>query len=326
MPITFRPGLRPNDPSRQRIRLTDHLDVEAVLSAPPAANWDARVNAFGMLGNADWGDCAEAASLHALQAITAAAGSPIVPTDADAIGAYSALTGFDPNAGPPGKNPTDQGTVLQDLLDYWRKTGLTVGGKVHKILAFAQVDHTSPLELRAAIALFGAVIYGIQVPRSAEEEFNAGEPWDYVPGSPNLGGHAITDERYDQALWYPVTWGREQPATEAFMTAYLQEAWVPILPEWLEANGATPSGLNRATLGADFTALTGEPAPWATPPAPKPTPTPAPVASFPGALVAAVQAAAADPKVSKWLGEHHLLTPDKAAAAHLAAILAAPRS
>ncbi len=296
MPITFRPGRRPPDWTRDRLILGPHLDIEAILNAPPAANWDTRAGTFGMLLNDQLGDCGEAAALHAAQAITSAAGSPVVPSDNDALLAYEKVAGY-----VPGNPNTDQGTVLQDLFDYWRKTGLSIGGKVHQIYAFASVDITSPLEMQAAVALFGSVIFGVNLPQSAEDAFNRNQVWDYVPGSPILGGHAIDVQRYDQSLWYPVTWGAEWEATPAFVGAYLEEAWVPILPEWVEANGSTPSGLNLTSLGADFTALTGQPAPWAV------GPTPVPPSPTPSALVAAVSALAADTNAVTWLltPRHH---------------------
>ena len=275
MAITFRPGLLPNDWRKRRIYLSPHIDAATVLAAPPAADWDTKVSAWEMLGNDTAGDCDPVAQDHSVMAWTANAGTPVVPTTADALRAYSEITGYDPSkTQPDGSNPTDNGTVMQDGLDYWRKTGMPVGAGRHQILAFAQVDHTSPLEMRAAVALFGEILLGVQIPQSAMDQTEAGQPWDYVPGSPILGGHAICCGRYDAnaGTWTVITWGQEQIVTEAFMTQFLGEAWVAVSQEWFEANGNTPSGLNLATLGQDFTALTGQPAPWAGQKPPAPTP------------------------------------------------------
>ncbi len=56
---------------------------------------------------------------------------------------------------------------------------------------FAQVDHTNPAEVKAAIALFGYVWTGINVLNSNMDDFNAGRAWDYNPASPLDGGHSV---------------------------------------------------------------------------------------------------------------------------------------
>lgn len=301
MTITFRGGRLPNNPTKRRLKLGHYLTGPVLPSAPRAVNWDAKVSAFGMLQNQNWGDCAEAGDFHALQILTANAGTELVPTDTDALRAYSEITGFNPQAGPPGENPTDQGTIMQDSLDFWRKTGLSVGGTRHKIVAFAEVDHRDPAVMEQAIALFGNLLLGIDFPQAAMDQTDRGEPWDYVPGAGVKGGHAICSARYDaasRAPWTIITWGAEQKVTQAFMDHYLEEAWTVVAPEWVAANGSTPSGLDLAAFGADFAVLTGDdnPFPDVTPPGPRPRP---------GGLDEAVQALTASPDVRGWLAAPH---------------------
>jgi hypothetical protein len=315
--LTFRGGRLPNDPAKPRLMLGRYLTGAALPAAPQRVNWDVKVSAFGMLGNDSWGDCHWAASSHTLQTLTANAGTEIAPTTADTLKAYAEATGFNQHAGPPGSNPTDQGTVMQDGLDYWRKTGLPVGAARHKIVAFAQVDHRNTSELEQAIALFGEILLGIQFPAAAMDQFNAGQPWDVVKGSPIEGGHAICTARYDansRTPWTVVTWGKEQPVTQAFMDAYLEEAWAVVSQEWVSATGLTPSGLNLQTFGEDFATLTGEPNPFpgSNPPEPPPRP---------GSLGVAVQALLDDPQVPGFLRQRHTgLTK------HVASLVAAIRA
>lgn len=305
MSITFRGGRLPNDPAKPRLKL-GHFLTAAAYQPPAAANWDRKVSAFGMLGNDSWGDCALAAQSHSLQTWTANAGTELVPTEADTLRAYSEVTGFNPHAGPPGQNPTDQGTVMQDALNWWRKTGMPVttptGIARHRIYAFAEVDHRSPAEVEAAVALFGEILLGIDFPASAMDAFNADEPWDVWEDDGGIeGGHAICAARYAAASrrWWVVTWGREQEVTQAFLDKYLEEAWVAVAPEWIAANGTTPSGLDLASLGEEFTRLTKDPAPWAgnTPPEPPPRPS---------SLDAAVQALVSDPQAVHWTTQRHV--------------------
>jgi hypothetical protein len=167
------------------------------------------------------------------------------------------------------------------VLDYWRKVG--VGG--HKILAFAQVDFRNPDELRQALNIFGNIYLGIDFPNTAMDQFNNGRPWDLAYGAYSEGGHAINAGYYDvsDGLWKVVTWGQVQPMTQAFFDKYVEEAWVVISQEWLDANGRNPEGIDMQTLGDEFTRITGELNPF-----PQVQPVPAPNAvddEFAAALV-----------------------------------------
>jgi hypothetical protein len=290
--VFFRPGLLPNDPSKPRLKLKRYLTGAGLTPAPAAVNWDTAVASFPMYGNDQYGDCVWAMIGHAIQVFTANASTEVDVTDADVLKGYSDVTGFNPD-----DPSTDQGTVIQDALDYWRKTG--VGG--HKILAFAQVDHTDEAEMQQAAALFGAVLFGMNFPAVAMTQFNAGKPWDVVRSDGGIeGGHAILGARYDAAegQWYIITWAKEQPVTFAFIKKYFEEAWVVATSEWVKATGQTPSGLDLATLGADFTALTGSPNPFPSNPPPPPQP---PV----GNLEEIVQSMARDHSVAVWVHNHH---------------------
>jgi hypothetical protein len=54
----------------------------------------------------------------------------------------------------------------------------------------------------------------------------------------------------------------------------MQEAWLAILPEWLNAAGAAPSGYDLHGLGDELSALTGAPNPFPAPPVPPAPPLP----------------------------------------------------
>jgi hypothetical protein len=265
-------GKLPAQPARPHLRLA--AGITTTLPVPPAAVDYDDVNIWGMLGNADWGCCVESYLGHAVEQITEyATGTEQTVTDGQTLAIYSAVAGFDPDAGPPGDNPTDQGTNMQDALTYWRKSGIYSG---HKIAAFASVTLTSWDEIENAVNLFGHVSIGFNFPDSAMDQFNAGEPWTVVKGSPVDGGHCVMMVSYDADWLYVVTWGQVQKMARAFWSAYVDEAWVPITQETINAQGANAFGgvINLAALGAAFAALTGDPNPF---PGPVPDPTPAPV-------------------------------------------------
>ncbi|MGW2692320.1 hypothetical protein ACWC3Y_10715 [Streptomyces sp. NPDC001296] len=271
--IAFRPGIRPPEPGRPRLRLRDFLTGEtpaAPSQTPPAAvDYESGID-FPMYGNDEVGDCGPAGCGHVVQSLTTyGQGKTATVTEATVLAFYSAISGY-----VPGDPSTDVGVNLQDMLEYWRKHDL--GG--HEIVAFAEVDVSNPAEMQLAIDLFDAVITGINLPKSAEDQFNAGQVWDVVRGSKILGGHCVPFFGYGGGLYKGVTWAAVQAMTEAFRKKYVGEGWIVITKDWLNAKGQSPTGLDLYGLGQALAAMTGDPNPI---PKPQPTPTPTPVPSPP---------------------------------------------
>lgn len=270
-------GRLPNDPAKPRLRLA------LTASASGSADWLSRVPSYPMYGNDRIGDCTCAAAGHMLQAWTAYASAEVTVPDDAVLSAYEAVSGYNPATGA-----NDNGAVMQDVLGYWRKIG--IGG--HKILAFAQIDHTNPAQVRAAIEAFGGLYVGVNFPASAMTQFDQHQPWTVVAGSQIEGGHAIHVGAYTGAELTCVTWGALQGLDQSWWNQYVEEAWVVVTQDWIAANGRTPAGEAVAALGADFTRLTGEaspfpppaPTPQPVPPAPGPAPTPAPSPDVTAAL------------------------------------------
>lgn len=273
--LEFKGGRLPNDPSKPRLKFKALLDG-AIPSYPENRDWLSQVPNFPMYANDRIGDCVFAAAGHMIQVYTTYGQHSIVTLpENDIVGSYSAVTGYDPTTGA-----NDNGTVMQSALDYWRKTG--IGG--HKILAFAEVDVHNKDELRTALDLFGVVYIGINFPNTAMQQFHNNQPWDVVQNATIEGGHAINAGYYDVSdnMWKVVTWGKVQPMTQNFWDHYVEEAWVVISSEWLDAQGSNPAGIDVNALNKAFSDITGEPAPIPVPapqptPAPVPEPTPAPV-------------------------------------------------
>jgi hypothetical protein len=260
-------GRRPNDPDKPRLRLAPRLDT--TVPAPPAlVDWLDKVQSWPMYANDRYGDCVWAMIGHAIEAYTTyGKGDTVTISEADVLKSYSDVTGFNPD-----DPSTDQGTVIQDALNYWKTTG--VGG--HQIKAFAQVDHTNPDEVKAALNLFGVLLVGVNFPASAMDQFNAGQPWDVLDNDGGIeGGHAIHvgHADTDNVTYNLVTWGAVEGMTSAWWAEYVEEAWIAVTDDWLSEAGTSPGGLDLYGLGEDLSALTGEPNPF---PAPEPTPVPAP--------------------------------------------------
>lgn len=282
-PIAFRGGKLSAQPARPHLRLGSYLTAE--LPAPPATiDWLSGVADWPMYGNDTIGDCTAAAVGHSVEQFTRyGSGTTVEVSDADVIGLYSAVTGYNPD-----DPSSDTGAYCQDVLNYWRKNGIGGG---HQIVAFASVDVGNPTEVKQAINLFGEVYLGFNFPASAMDQFNAGKPWDVVKGSRIEGGHCVIVGGYDATYLAAVTWGATQLMTPAFWAKYVDEAYVIITRDWVDQQtGNDAAGINLYALGQDFATLTGQANPIPAPqPQPTPTPTPTPTPGDIKALAADIR-------------------------------------
>lgn len=247
MTVEFHPGVLPNDPAKPRLKVARFLSAP---SYPSSLDYLSKVSNYPMYLNDRIGDCTCAGPGHIIQAeSTYGQGSTQTVSDNDVLIAYEANSGYDPATGA-----NDNGAMLQDVLNYWRKTG--IGG--HQILAFAELDTSNMAEVKAAMSTFGAVYIGFDFPSSAMSQFDKGEPWDVVSGANIDGGHAVHGGAYtDGGNYKVITWGAVQEMTQAFWDKYVFEAWVVITPEWISANGTSPSGFDLHGLGEELANLTG---------------------------------------------------------------------
>lgn len=200
------------------------------------------------------GDCTVAEAAHAFTALGVYAGKPeVLFDDSEVINVYSAISGFNPETGE-----NDNGCQMQDVLAYLYSTGMTdLNGKTHKVIAYAALGNPSDiLLLSEVLKTFGYVYLGVNLPQSAENQFG-NQPWQYVPGSPILGGHCIGLHRREPygsrvGVFQMASWGALQPATISFIKNYTEEAWAVVTPDWIEANGSTMDGVSLAQLEADM--------------------------------------------------------------------------
>ncbi|MFJ8471285.1 hypothetical protein [Kitasatospora sp. NPDC094011] len=214
--------------------------AEAPLPAPPAAvDWATGVTAWPMDGNDQYGDCTMAAAAHMIQSWNAqTAEQDTVPTQQQVVAEYFQLSGGQ-----------DTGLVEADVLKTWQSGGLWG----NTVVAYAPVNVHSLTVLQQAIALFGAVYAGIQVPANAQQQFQAGEPWTLDPGWQRQkieGGHAIPLLGYDAEWIYAITWGGVQRIAWDWWSTYADEAWAVLAQEYAQAG--TVNGIDMAALTADL--------------------------------------------------------------------------
>ena len=241
--LTIEDYLRPHPRTGALERVTDSEDVDRA----------SRVRSWPMYRNDAIGDCTVAAMAHSFTAMEVFAGKPETEfSDSEITRAYSAVSGYDPATGEG-----DNGAQLQDVLAFMRAGGIAdEAGNTHAVTAYAALGRPSDVQLLSqCLATFGTVYCGIDCPQSAEDQF--GRVWTYVPGSPILGGHAISLHRRQPygsrtGVFGFSTWGALQPVTISFIAHYLTEAWVFVTPDWIEANGSSCDGVSLAQLEADM--------------------------------------------------------------------------
>ena len=238
---------------------TDYGAANVMLSAVQAASLPAAPSHFGhgsmfadwgMLGNDTVGDCAFAGTDHEHMLWTGIGNRGSLSAKfktSNTLSDYSALTGY-----VPGDPSTDVGTVVSELMDYRRTTGvIDAAGKRHKIDLAVRLPKPYSWSLFInALWCFKVVAVGFMVPGSAMDQFDQGLPWDYV-GDDNIeGGHYVpaagsTNSAGEVTV---LTWGRRQAMTKAFWNHYVDELWVPLSREAM-------SSIESALKAVDWTAV-----------------------------------------------------------------------
>lgn len=264
-------GRLPNDPDKPRLKL--EMEKGTLPLPPPTQDWYSVPFEWGVAVNDKLGCCTISCAAHmAMQSQWYGQDRKIYIPDAEIIRAYSAVTGYQ-----PGVESTDQGAVIQDVLNFWRTIG--VGG--YKIEAFAQLDATNIDLVKLCVSIFGSVNIGMNFPSSAMDQFDTGATWTPVAHARSEGGHCVCVVGYDATTFTCVTWGRAQKMDLAFWKKYVvpeKDVWVAIDTDWLRKVGTSPAGLDVVTLNADYLSITGAsgPGPFSSV-APAPIPAPHPV-------------------------------------------------
>jgi hypothetical protein len=248
-------GKQPKRSDQRTFKLSKYLKISELPAAPPAVDWTKAVPRWGMLLNDQLGDCVIAGMMHLTMGWRANAGNPPPqPVDSEVIAAYSAIGGY-----VPGDSSTDRGCNMLNALNYWRNTGISIGGETHKILAFAEVNLKDDAEVKAALWLFGGLFTGFEMPQSAA---NAAT-WTVASGFPHgksqpgsWGGHCAPLAAENGAgCFQTITWGELMPTAHNFVADYCDEAYAVLSPEWFQRNGQAPCGFDLAALQADLAAL-----------------------------------------------------------------------
>lgn len=270
-------GRRP--PKRAEALLFSRFWTGAVPSHPLVVNYLDSVRDWNILGNDQWGDCGPVAVAN-LRALVSKylTGFEQYPTLDDVLDLYR-------RSGNPNFPTDDNGVDMQTMLEELHRNGIGVTNPV-KCIAFAKVNIDNLDEVRAAIAIFGGLLLGVDLDVAQQSQTDSpAKVWDYVAGSPEWGGHAVLAGSYTSETGSAPdigieSWAQVLRMTDNFWSHQTMEAWVVIFPEHL---GTTQfmAGVDLNALAADYRTLTGDPLPLPTPPAPAPSPSPVPPSPSP---------------------------------------------
>lgn len=207
-----------------------------------------------ILDNGDIGDCTIAAAFHITGALLSSAGTPIeFGLNADnAKALYFQLTGGQ-----------DTGLDEQLVLNHWQKNGLLPNG-AHQATAWCAVNAADDVQMRTAIALFGNVYFGVELPDQwLDFAGQGGFVWG-VEGDPDPeNGHAFAGLGYDAGGVIVNSWGMEGQITWEACAKYASgggggECYTVLSPDILKKiEEKSPAGFDLSQLKADIQAVNG---------------------------------------------------------------------
>lgn len=268
--LRYRLGKQPARP-HYGLKLRDYITPRALPTPPENFGHENLVADWDMLGNGPdpsnppyapngAGDCAIAGPFHAEMLWCAMGKKPVNVNTACTLAEYSAITGYDPNAYDPftQTNPTDKGSDVQDVAEYWRTHGLKdADGNVHKIDCYLALEPGNVEQLYHAMYLFNAVGIGIECPAEYQQAFANGQVWDAITDPTIEGGHYILGVGRRAGHINTITWGRSQLMTAAGYQQFCDEAFVYLSEEML-ISGKDIDGFNLDQLIADMAELAND--------------------------------------------------------------------
>lgn len=170
------------------------------------------------------GDCAWAGPAHEEMEAARNAHRPVPQfSGATVVSQYSAYSGYNPQTGA-----NDNGSDVQQVLAWRQDKGLLDNASTaYKIGQHVALTPGDLHELWAAAYLFECVGIGATMTTAQMDQFDAGQPWDYVAGSPAEGGHYIP-VMGDNGL---ISWGERVGFTRTFYAKQSDEAYAYVDPE-----------------------------------------------------------------------------------------------
>lgn len=206
---------------------------------PDAVNWRP-AGTWPMWGNDQIGCCTQVSVASAILTWTQAAQVPVLLSDDQVIGNYSAESGY-----VPGEPQTDQGAVELDVLNRWSRDGYVIPGSQpgrSYLTAYAAVNPIDLDQVRRSIAFLGGCYLGLSLPEWCVQTDG---DWSANPALDNtiIGGHAVWCHGYCQDWLYLNTWGSDKRMSWDFFRTFCDEAYALVSRQhWSDIHGVSPKG------------------------------------------------------------------------------------
>lgn len=225
----FKFGKRPPRIDPRTFQLKTFLKVPLLPTLPKSFDVDKTLTKpipTPMFANDKWGDCVIAGRAHQTLRFECFEEQQILSiSDQEVLNEYwneqKSWCNLINNMRP---HP-DNGLVMLNSLNAWRRNGWTAAGKTYDIYAYAAVDRFNQNEIKYAIYLLEGMYAGIQVPQSAVDQFNQNKIWDDAGDNYILGGHAIYVKAFDSTGLTCITWAKPQKMTWKFWLRYSDEVY-----------------------------------------------------------------------------------------------------
>ena len=247
-------GRLPYVHDQRTFRLSDYLSQEQRVRPPRECNWGKKIQPgqWSSFGNLKINNCTCAAAGHFIMSWTGNIGRLHKPTTKSIVKAYTGITGFNAKTDGIGE-PVEAIKALK----YWRKHGIDE----RKIISFAKLDFKSRVQLKQAIYFYGGCYVGLNLPKSAEKQYNESKKWT-VPRSNANGsgepgswlGHALLITGYNSKELTAVTWGKEIVLSLDFWETYVDESYAIFSADFIR-NKQTPSRISVDVLKKDIETL-----------------------------------------------------------------------
>ena len=244
-------GRLPHTEDARTLMLSKYLSQAELPSIPKQHNWGKKIKRdnWGDMGNLQTNLCTCAAAGHLIMTWTSNTGRLKRPNNEAILTAYCAVSNYDPKT-----KQNDDGVESLKVLKYWRKN--QIGGQ--QIIAFAKLEDKNRQQLIQTIYLFGGCYIGLNLPKSAERQYNTTKKWTIPRGGKKRDakkgswfGHAVLAIGYKNEELRIITWGIEMIMTMDFWEAYSEESYA-LFSEAFIKNEKTPSGIDIDQLRKDI--------------------------------------------------------------------------
>jgi hypothetical protein len=246
----YRYILKPDGTQVKVPRLSQFME-HARLKAAPATQVDYSAKAMSslrrMYKNDALGICCVAMTDHQIGVMTANDATEVQASDTEAVADYHHVCG-----------PGDNGCIVVDIMQAWQSQGYMLNGKRHKIDGYVAVDWTNRNLFQTAVQLFGTVSLAAMLPSGWT---TTNTVWDDRSGG-QVGGHCFpalgygadladaNGKKFGQDGVLISTWaGLVLITWAAFLSRrWLEEAYVPLSPDWYNDDQLTPGGVSVQRL------------------------------------------------------------------------------